>query len=102
MRTIFGLKQSGFSGVIVATTRDLKNGTNTSNAMAGALMDYGDHRSELLWALVPRMIAAFFKISFSCLSKASSRRSTVQSSAAGFSPTARCPVVQKASSPHPD
>jgi hypothetical protein len=36
---ILGLKQSGFSGVIVATAGDLKNGTNTSNAMAGALMD---------------------------------------------------------------
>ena len=35
---IFGLKRGRFSGVVVATARDLKNRTDTSNAMGGALV----------------------------------------------------------------
>jgi|GEM_PF-1832769 len=46
-------------------------------------MDVGDHFPKLAWVLVPRIIAAFFKMSFSALSRAFSRRRERRSSACG-------------------
>ncbi|MDH4444093.1 MAG: hypothetical protein QE267_03080, partial [Akkermansiaceae bacterium] len=53
---------------------DAEGGADRSDAMAGGLVDVIDHLPELSWGLVPRMTAAFFKMSFSCLRREFSRR----------------------------
>ena len=54
---IFRLNRRCFSCVIVAAAWNLQNRTNTTNAMAGALLDSYDHRSELLRASRLRLAA---------------------------------------------
>jgi hypothetical protein len=64
----------GRGGVIVAAAGDAEHATDASDSLSGGGAEVG-------WGLVPRMIAAFFKMSFSALRRASSRRSARSSSA---------------------
>jgi hypothetical protein len=72
----------GFGCVVIAASRDAEGGADEADAVAGGLVDFADHFSKPGWGLVPRMTAAFFKISFSALRRASSRRRVRRSSAA--------------------
>jgi len=55
--------------VVVAASGNVKDGTNPPDAVACGLVNVADHFSELGWVLVPRIIAAFFKMSFFTLSR---------------------------------
>jgi hypothetical protein len=52
-----------------------------------------NHLAELFGIFVPRIIAAFFKISFSGMRRAFSRRKARKESASDSSPSACCPAV---------
>jgi hypothetical protein len=56
--------------VVVAASRNIKDGTNPPDAVACGLVNVADHFSELGWVLAPRTIAVFFKMSFSALGRA--------------------------------
>ena len=60
--------------MIEAAARHLEAGTDLPDARAGGLPDIVDHLSELEGSLVPRMTAAFFKMSFSWRRRVFSRR----------------------------
>ena len=64
------LHGSGCRGVVVAASRNVKDGTNPPDAVACGLVNVADHFSEFGWVRAPRIIAVFFKMSFSALSRA--------------------------------
>ena len=92
-RFVGRLHGSGGGGVIVAAPGNAEGGADPSDALAGGLVDVADHFAKLGWGLVPRMTAAFFKMSFSWRRRAISRRRARGSSAAAFSPMARPPSL---------
>ena len=67
--------------VIVAAARKFQGGANPANAVASLLVDGHDHFPDLDWGVVPRISAAFFKMSFSTFRLATSCRSLRSSSA---------------------
>src|SRR5690606_13278060 len=87
------LRGGGPGGVVVAAAGDTKDGANRADAISGGIMDFPDHFPELGWGLVPNMTAAFFKMSFSILRRAFSRRRERRSSAPARSPSARGPAL---------
>lgn len=90
---VCALGEGGCRGVIVAAAGDLESGTDRTDAMAAGVVDVPDHFAELGRSLVPRMTAAFFKMSFSILRRAFSRRRERRSSASLLSPAARSPPL---------
>ena len=87
------LRWCGLGSVVIAAARNAQRITNGADTMAGGLANFLDHFAELCWGLEPRIIAAFFKMSFSCRRRAFSRRRARRSSAPDPSPTARCPTL---------
>jgi len=75
----------GLSGMVVAASGHLESDTDPADCAAGGMADLLDHFPELGWGLVPRITAAFFKMSFSSLRTAFSRRRKRRSSASGLS-----------------
>ena len=67
------LRRGGCGGVVEAAAGLAEHGTDLADAAAGFLGDELDHRAAPGWGLVPRMTAAFFKMSFSSLRLAISR-----------------------------
>ena len=59
------LRRGGLGGVVVAAAGHSQDVTDRADAVAGGLADVVNHFAELGWGLVPRMTAAFFKMSFS-------------------------------------
>ena len=86
-------RSRGRGRVVVAAPGKLKHFADRANAVSGVEVDPGYHFAELCGLLVPRIIAAFFKMSFSMRSWAFSRRSARKSSAPERSPTARIPSL---------
>jgi len=68
------LSHGGGGGVVEAAAGFLEDRAHLANTAAGLLRDELDHRPAPGWGLVPRMTAVFFKMSFSILSWAWSRR----------------------------
>ncbi len=83
------LRSGGFSGMVVAAARHFQHGADDPEGVAGGLADGVHHFPELDGSLVPRMTAAFFKMSFSIWRWALSRRRSRRSSASDLSPPAR-------------
>ncbi len=59
------LRGGAFSGMEVAAARHFQHGADDPERVAGGLADGVHHFPELDGSLVPRMSAAFFKMSFS-------------------------------------
>src|SRR5688500_12505172 len=87
------LGRGGCGSVVEAAASLPKRLTDFSNTAASLLREELDHRPSPAWGLVPRMTAAFFKMSFSSLRLVFSRRKRRSSSAAGTSPSARSPSL---------
>jgi len=87
------LGRGGCAGVIEAAAGMAEHRAYLADAAAGFLSNGLDHRAAAGWGRVPRMTAAFFKMSFSSLRLAISRRSLGSSSTAASSPTARSPSL---------
>ena len=80
---VLGLGGRGRGGVIEAAAGHLEAGADWTDAIAGGLPDIVDHLAELEGSLVvPRMTAAFFKMSFSWRRRRFSWRRARRSSAA--------------------
>ena len=62
------------SGVVVASVGDTEGDADLTHSVAGGGVNAGDHLPKFAGVLVPRMTAAFFKISFSTLRREFSRR----------------------------
>ena len=75
-------------GVIEAAARQFQGGTHRPHTAAGLPGDLGDHRASGERGLVPRMMAAFFKMSFSSLRWEFSRRSRANSAMVACWPSA--------------
>lgn len=86
-------RHCGRGRVVVAAPGKLQHFADRANAVSSIEVDPGYHFAELCGLLVPRIIAAFFKMSFSMRSWAFSRRSARKSSAPERSPTARIPSL---------
>src|SRR5690606_6498754 len=80
-------------GMVIAAPGNAENFADWSDRVPGVTVDLIDHFAELCGLLVPRIIAAFFKMSFSMRSWAFSRCSARRSSAPEPSPTARVPPL---------
>ena len=70
---------SRYGGVVEAAAGQFQGGAYCPHAAAGLLGDEGNHRAGGNRGLVPRMMAAFFKMSFSNLRWETSRRSRANS-----------------------
>jgi hypothetical protein len=75
-------------GMVVAAAWYLKAAADLAQAVTCTLRNDMDHPAELCWGLLPRIIAAFFKMSFSAWRRAFSRRNARKASASDCSPTA--------------
>ena len=71
------LDRGGCGGVIEAAAGFSKYGANPADTASGFLNKKLDHRAAPSWVLVPRITAAFFKMSFSSLRLVTSRRRLV-------------------------
>jgi hypothetical protein len=69
------LGHGGCAGVVKAAASLAEHFTNLAHTGSGFPGYELDHRAAPGWGLVPRMTAAFFKMSFSSLRLATSRRS---------------------------
>jgi hypothetical protein len=73
-RTVGELAVGRLGGVVVTAAGHFEHLANATHTVPGGGMDVLDHGSEFGWGLVPRMTAAFFKMSFSWRRRVSSRR----------------------------
>jgi hypothetical protein len=73
---IVELALAWLGGLIIAAARQLENSADETKAVAGGGVNVVNHRTPLLGVVVPRRIAAFFKMSFSAWSRATCRRSS--------------------------
>ena len=87
------LAGGGVSCVVVAAAGDAEGGADLPDSVAGGGVNVSDHFPKFGGVLVPRMTAAFFKMSFSTLRSEFSRRRARSSSAAALSPPARGPSL---------
>ena len=72
------------SGVLVAAAGHTEGDADLTDSVAGGGVSADDHLPKFAGVLVPRMTAAFFKISFSTLKSKFSRRRGYSSSAAAL------------------
>ncbi len=69
-RSILHAALRGRGGVVIAAARHLENRADTAHTVPCGVGDGGDHLAQLSWGLEPRIIAAFFKMSFSAWRRA--------------------------------
>jgi len=93
--SVGNLPRGGGRRVVEAAAGLAEHGADLADTAAGFLRDELDHRAAPGWGLVPKMTAAFFKMSFSNLRLAISRRNLGTSSAPGGSPPARNPPLPR-------
>ena len=79
--------------MVVAAARHAEHLADRAERVSGGTLNLVDHGAESGRGLVPRMTAAFFKMSFSILRRASSRRIARSSSAASRAPPACGPSL---------